>query len=369
MRTAPTRLAFIDALKAIASQLIVLHHLAFYGPMSDVANELAPALFSWLSQDARIAVQVFLVIGGFLAAKALAPAGQLISAAPLALLKKRYFKLVIPYLAAVLLSILCAAIARSLIDHESIPNPPTAWQMLAHIALLQNILDFDSLSAGVWYIAIDFQLFTLLLATLWLARSASGVTTQRLGMALVSTLALASLLYFNRDSNWDNWALYFFGAYALGTLSYWIGEAKQKPYGLLLMAVVVVAVLFIDFRSRIAVALLTALALGIARRGGFMESWPKGKVLAYLGKISYSVFLVHFPVVLVINAVVTKIATQSAALNALGIVFAWVASVAVGAAFFRAVESRSGYWQGLTIDPVLRALGRGVLACRAKFKE
>ena len=86
MRTEPTRLAFIDALKAIASQLIVLHHLAFYGPMSDVANELAPALFSWLSQDARIAVQVFLVIGGVLAAKALAPAGQLIDVAPLALL-------------------------------------------------------------------------------------------------------------------------------------------------------------------------------------------------------------------------------------------------------------------------------------------
>ena len=150
MRTAPPRLAFIDALKAIASQLIVLHHLAFYGPMSDVANELAPGLISWLSQDARIAVQVFLVIGGFLAAKALAPAGKLVASAPLALLKKRYLKLVTPYLAAVLLSIVCAAIARNLIDHESIPNPPTAWQMLAHIALLQSILDVDSLSAGVW---------------------------------------------------------------------------------------------------------------------------------------------------------------------------------------------------------------------------
>ena len=368
MRTVPTRLAFIDALKAIASQLIVLHHLAFYGPMSDVANELAPALFSWLSQDARIAVQVFLVIGGFLAAKALAPAGQLIDVAPLALLKKRYLKLTIPYLAAVLLAMLCAAIARSLNHHESIPNPPTVWQVLAHIALLQNILDFDSLSAGVWYIAIDFQLFTLLLATLWLARTAGGVATQRLGMLLVSTLALASLLYFNRDSNWDNWALYFFGAYALGTLSYWIGEAEQ-PRGLLLMVIVVVAALLIDFRSRIAVALLTALALGMARRSGVMESWPKGKVLAYLGKISYSVFLVHFPVVLVVNAVFTRIAPQNPAINALGIAFAWAASIAVGGGFFRTIERRASYWQGLTIDPALRALERGVLVFKNRFLD
>jgi peptidoglycan/LPS O-acetylase OafA/YrhL len=364
MHKAAPRLAFIDALKAISSQLIVLHHLAFYGPMSDVARELAPALISWLSQDARIAVQVFLVIGGFLAAKALAPAGQLVSSAPLSLIKRRYFKLVIPYLAAVLLSILCAAIARSLIDHDSIPNPPTALQIVAHIALLQNILDFDSLSAGLWYIAIDFQLFTLLLCTLWLARSTGGVAAQVVGTLLVSALALASLLYFNRDSTWDNWALYFFGAYALGTLSYWITQGR--PHGLLLMAGIVAAVLFIDFRSRIAVALLTALALGISRRCGLMESWPQGKVLAYLGKISYSVFLAHFPVIIVINAVFSRIAPQNPLANAFGIVFAWAASIAVGALFFRCVESRSSYWQGLTIDPALRLIERFVLAFKAR---
>lgn len=66
MRSANTRLPLVDALKAIASQLIVLHHLAFYGPMSDVAFPLAPSAISWLSEYGRMAVQVFLVIGGFL---------------------------------------------------------------------------------------------------------------------------------------------------------------------------------------------------------------------------------------------------------------------------------------------------------------
>lgn len=365
MRTAAPRLAFIDALKAIASQLIVLHHLAFYGPMSDVAQQLAPTLISWLSQDARIAVQVFLVIGGFLAAKALAPAGLLVSAAPLGLIKKRYLKLVIPYLAAVLLSILCAAVARGLVDHDSIPDAPTARQILAHAVLLQNILDFDSLSAGVWYIAIDFQLFTLLLCTLWLARSTTGIAAQRFGVILVSALALASLLYFNRDSQWDNWALYFFGAYGLGSLSYWISESRRQ-YWLALMTAIVVAVLLVDFRSRIAVALLTALALGISRRAGLMESWPKGRILAYLGKISYSVFLAHFPVILVINAVFSRIAPHNPAANAAGIVLAWAASIAVGAAFFRYVESRSGHWQGKTANPAPGFIARIALAFKTK---
>ena len=232
MPAAATRLAFVDALKAIASQLIVLHHLAFYGPMSDVANDLAPALFSWLSQNARLAVQVFLVIGGFLAAKALAPNGRLQTAAPLTLLVKRYLKLIVPYAAAVLLSILCAAIARQLMDNDSIPNPPTLWQMLAHLVLLQNILDFDSLSAGLWYIAIDFQLFVLLLGTLWLARSAGLVIrgASISGIVLVGGLALASLLGFNRDPQWDIWGLYFFGAYALGALMYWATRTEREPH-------------------------------------------------------------------------------------------------------------------------------------------
>ena len=357
MRTATQRLAFIDAMKAIASQLIVLHHLAFYGPMSDVAQELAPTFISWLSQDARIAVQLFLVIGGFLAAKALAPTGQLLALSPLGLLKKRYLKLVIPYTAAVLLSIACAAIARQLIDHDSIPDAPTVGQILAHVALLQSILDVDSLSAGVWYIAIDFQLFALLLCALWLARRAGGAAAQRFGVLLVSALALASLLYFNRDADWDDWALYFFGAYALGALSYWISERK-RPLGLALMAVIVVGALLVDYRSRIAVALLTALALGISRRAGFIESWPRGRALAYLGKISYSVFLAHFPVILVINAAFSRLAPDSPMANAVGIVLAWAASIVAGAVFYRYVESRSAYWQGLIVDPLLRSIRR-----------
>jgi peptidoglycan/LPS O-acetylase OafA/YrhL len=256
------------------------------------------------------------------------------------------------------LSILCAAIARGLIDHDSIPDPPTLGQMLAHIALLQSILDFDSLSAGLWYIAIDFQLFTLLLGLLWLARLATpnsgGLSTP--GIVFIAGLALASLLGFNRDPLWDNWGLYFFGAYALGALVYWATRPEQDPDWMLLMALVVVGTLIIDFRSRIALALVTALALGVSRHWRFIESQPKDKLLAYLGKISYSVFLVHFPVILVINAVFTKFAPASPAINAVGIVFAWSASIAVGGLFYHCIELRSGRWQALALSAVFERL-------------
>ena len=58
----PSQFGLINLLKAGAAQLIVLHHLAFYGPMADHVRPMLPALISWLGDSARIAVQAFLVL-------------------------------------------------------------------------------------------------------------------------------------------------------------------------------------------------------------------------------------------------------------------------------------------------------------------
>lgn len=337
------RLAFVDGLKAIGSQLIVLHHLAFYGPMSDVAQELAPNLIAWLSRDARIAVQVFLVVGGFLAAKALAPYGRLIAVTPFETLTNRYFKLVIPYFAALLLAVACSALARNLFEHDATPSVPDAGQFIAHILLLHGLLEIDALTAGAWYIAIDFQLFAILLGILWFCRhTRAGATAGPLGTA---ALGILSLYYFNRDPSWDNWGLYFFGSYALGALAFWISSQKNAGYGLLVMAIVTAAALGVDFRSRIAIALLVALALGMAHRTGRIKYWPKSPVLAYLGQISYGVFLVNFPIGLVVNAIFARYTPENPWLNALGMLLAWFSCLVGGALFFHYIERRARTWQ------------------------
>ncbi len=340
MSSRTSRLACIDALKAVSSQLIVLHHLAFYGPMSDAARELAPGLLDWMSDYARIAVQVFLVISGFLAARSLAPAGRLQTAHPLSAIWRRYQKLVVPFAAAILIAIAGAAVARTWMHHDSIPAAPHLTQVLAHLLLLHNVLDYDALSAGVWYVAIDLQLFVLLIAALWASRAVlrGGNAT---GAAVVAALAVASLFWFNRDAAWDIWAIYFFGAYGMGALAWWASNPERSPAALLVLGAVVMAALIVDFRLRIAVALATALLLAFARRGDWLERWPQGEAVAYFGKISYSVFLVHFPVCLVVNAMVSHLAPGRPVINALGMALAWVASNAAGALFYRYVESGS----------------------------
>ena len=65
------RSLLIDGLKVVASQLIVLHHLLLYAPMANVVGTAWPVAAAFLAGDARFVVQIFLVIGGHLAAQGL----------------------------------------------------------------------------------------------------------------------------------------------------------------------------------------------------------------------------------------------------------------------------------------------------------
>lgn len=330
----------IDALKAGASQLIVLHHLAFYGPLSDAANALAPTLIGWLSHHARIAVQVFLVVAGFLAARRLAPYGAPRVTNPLSIVGHRYLRLVAPYLLALCVAMIGSAIARVWMQHASIPDLPTLPQVAAHVLLLQNVLGYDSLSAGAWYVAIDFQLFVATMFVLWLPQRLGlrATTARRCTAVAFAVLALTSFLYFNLNPEWDVWATYFFGAYALGALAYWSAAKERSPVWLVLLFCVGVAVTTLNTRPHTMVALGTALTLGIASRTGVLYRFPSSATIGFLGRISYSVFLVHFPVCLVVNAIFNYYAPGSPLFGAMGMLVAWGASVAAGALFHGLVE-------------------------------
>jgi peptidoglycan/LPS O-acetylase OafA/YrhL len=155
----------------------------------------------------------------------------------------------------------------------------------------------------------------------------------------VASLALSSLYHFNRDADWDDWGVYFFGSYGLGVAGYWATNGRRPLVWLLPLVAAVIAALLLDYRPRIAVALLVALALSLARMLGFLESWPQSRVLAYLGRISYSVFLIHFPICLLISGTFSRFAGSDAWINLTGMLFAWLASIAAGALFYHWVES------------------------------
>lgn len=338
-----TQFGVINLLKAVAAQLIVLHHLAFYGPMADHARPLVPGLIDWLAGDARIAVQVFLVIGGFLAAKSLSPQGLPGLEDPLATIWRRYLKLAPPFLVAMLLAVGASALASSWMTHDSISAPPSLGQLSAHALLLHDVLGYEALSAGAWYVAIDFQLYAAMSLLLWGCGRVAGRRSPWVLPLSMSGIVAASLLYFNLDAAWDVWAPYFLGSYGLGALAWWASDPARRPRAVILllltMALPALLALTLDFRSRIAVALAVACVLVLFGRA----RTPSGAVGPWglanrMGKISYAVFLVHFPVCLVVNAAFSRFVPADMVWQAAGVVLAWGLSLLAGSAFFRWVE-------------------------------
>ena len=346
-----SRNAVIDCTKGLACAAIVWHHLAFYGPMADVVEPLLPALIEWLDQDARMAVQLFLVLAGYLAAASLAPTGLARHSQVLPQIARRFVRLVVPLAVALVLAVLISTLIRPWFDHASMSAAPGLFQLLAHALLLQGIVGEESLSAGVWYVSIDFQLFALtaLLFAMsrWFSSVADAATPARptVGQAVVVLLAAASLWGFNRDADFDNWAVYFFGAYGLGMMAFWAVRAARPWAWSALMALLLGIALWLEWRTRIALAGATALALVAVMRSPRLYSMSGPARLQQLGQMSYSVFLVHFPVCLLVNAVVTWFWPDSLVINLVGLWAAFALSLATGRVLYLRVERHMPSWQ------------------------
>ena len=335
----------IDLAKILAAHFIVLHHFTAYGPLAESWDMATVALTEWLFDYGRMAVQVFLVIGGYLAAMGLAPKGELKAVAPWRPIAQRYLRLAPSYAVALLLTVAASLFASQWLDDDFIPGTPEIGQFAAHLALLNGFVDFEPLTVGTWYVAMDFQLFALLTLMLWVGR--------RWARWMVAALAIASLFYFNLNESRSDWAPYFFGAYGMGAIAWWAGRSKYAVRYLSLLALIGVAALLWDFRLRIALAGATALMLGVGlwhrtRTGRTARVIPKDEttcmpdwlvpVIAALARSSYALFLVHFSVLILANTWFAQLHTSRAVTLWGMLLGAWAASQLVALVFERWIE-------------------------------
>ena len=339
----------IDFLKALASQLIVWHHFVSYGPLIRTLRPYVPNVVDWLFVDARMAVQVFLVVGGFLAARSLAP--HIDAPIPdggrqlLTLVGRRYLRLGKPYFIALGLAIVCAALARSVLVDADTPAAPSLQQVLFHLLLIHDITHTEALTTGAWYVAADLQLYALLLAMLWLAQQlATGLKVSLLAIrsGLVLGLAALSLFWANRITAMEVWALYFFAAYALGIMTLWASSARSGVFPLAALLLLYVLALAVDFRERLLVSLCVAALLFWGERTAFCPSLPLRTLIAWLSRISYWVFLIHYPLVLVVGVLVERLWPGAPLPAALGLLAAWAVTLLMAQALHTRFEAKAG---------------------------
>jgi peptidoglycan/LPS O-acetylase OafA/YrhL len=334
----------VDVLKVVAAQLIVWHHFSAYGPMSDTMTLMWPNLVNWFYEDARLAVQVFLVVSGYLAGQSVM--NKTIQQ-PLTLIAKRYLRLVPFYVLALALISLAVALSHTTIRGDWLPAAPTTSQWIAHALLVHDIFGFEALSSGAWYVAIDFQLYALLIVLCHFLHTSHH---QRLSIG-VAALCVASMWQFNRVKALDIWALYFFAAYGLGVLAAWAKRSRLDTTIFWLTALCAVGALWLEFRSRLCLATLTAIWLVIKPRG--MVRWtPMKRVLHRLSNSAYVLFLTHFGIIVLFSDMWNQSHFYDPHMAFLLTTFAWLCCVGAGLFLHEKFEVPLHHWVAQKTQPL-----------------
>ena len=340
----------VDVLKVVAAQFIVWHHFSAYGPMADTMTLMWPQLMEWLYRYARLAVQVFLVVGGYLAAQSVMHKSI---QHPLINIAKRYLRLAPFYVFALALISVAVAVSRDTIHASWLPSEPTVRQFLAHGFLAHDLLGFEALSSGAWYVAIDFQLYTLLIV---LCHALHTETNKRLSIA-VALLCVASMWQFNRVDELDIWAIYFFAAYGLGVLAAWAKRSTFEAKVFWVTALLAAGALWFEYRTRLSLALLTAVWLVIKPKG--MVHWtPMKRVVHRLSNSAYVLFLTHFGIIVLFSDMWNKSHFYDPSMAFALTGFAWLCCVGMGLFLHEKAEVPIHHWVAQTTKPLFSGLAR-----------
>ena len=349
---AAARLPLLDALRAFGALSIMLHHFALYAPLRDLAAPLAGGLLDWLEAHART-TQIFFVASGFVLARSLdrhrwnlARCGSF--------LVQRYCRLGLPYLCTIALVLAAYAFARGTLPEQVLGSALTPRQLLAHLAFVQDLIGEEQLSAGFWFVCINFQLGLIYVLALFL-RDTLGSRRFDAATLLGWALAAYSLFRFNLVSGNDAWALYFFPYFFMGVVVQRAlrpqasGTAAAAEFWL--YQALFAASLAYSWRWRLVITMLVGLVLYVAERRGWAARWPKSRAVAALGRISYSLFLLHFPVLIVVATIWLKLGWTSPAAALGGLAVAAVTSIAGAAIYHRLVEKPAAWLAHALSEP------------------
>ena len=338
------RFLFVDALRGIAALAVAWHHIDRYGPLRDPATPIIPEWCRTLAENGWIGVQMFFVISGFVIAYSVRKAAitpRFVGNFAL----RRSLRLDPPYWCMILVALVLHNLTLQFGMASPLDDPPTRGQLVAHVFYLQNILDFENLSAGFWTLCIEIQFYLLFVALLGLAQrlpwaqAPAGTLRHGLNLAVVFLpLALASLFVFHLDASNDDWIIHFFCMFCLGAMAWWALEGKIPRAHFWIFAGLIAVRLGMSWTMDLAIALAAGVAIYVAGRRGKLGTWLNLRPLQYLGRISYSLYLIHYPVSHLVVNLGYKLTGEAPVAAAFWIVLSLPLSVLAGHVMYRFIE-------------------------------
>ena len=348
-----SRFVFVDGLRGFAALAIVVFHIWWYEPYPWPALESAPAIFDAVFLRLRGGVQILLVISGFVIAYTLR--NLWVTPREIAsFVVRRIVRLVPAYWVAIAIAIATDALCARFLE---LPSPfddrVSALRLLAHLMFLQDAFGYESLSAGMWTVCIEMQFYVVAVfgwgaAQRLTSKSRTGeAKTSAVGLLLTfAPLSLYSFFHWHRLDTTMPWVTHFLWFFFLGMATWWTLDRTISVWVFCITIGVVIGQLFVEWEIANAIAVGTAILIFIAGRMDRLNVWLNWRWLQYLGRISYSLYLIHYSIShLLIHGGWKLFENTPSAAQACGILsFSVVSSVLAGHILYIAVEAPSVRW-------------------------
>ncbi len=309
-----SRLSELDALRGMAALLVLIQHARVMGldprPFTDPLLERGAHMLMHFSplrvlEFGRAAVLFFFVLSGYVLTRALLRGG---SPGLLAFAAQRSIRLLAPVAASVLLS---AGLFYALLgDPALLPGPvrdrtldiwevaPGALDVLREGALLLTTSDPVKLNPILWSLVHEWRLTLFLPLVLlfrgrawWLlALGCAGMALGALGSGSENRVMLGNHFHSTVVSS-----LYFSLAIASGAALALAGPPPALTRDQRIAAGIACAALF-GLASDVASYAASALLIVVAQQPGAFQRFLRSGPLVWLGHVSYSLYLVHVPV-------------------------------------------------------------------------
>lgn len=319
------RFLLIDGLRGLAASAVMFYHL--YGGFQRYSpkefSDQVPRVLDFLLSHGYLGVQVFFVISGFVMAHSLRRYPlDLRNFGVFAL--RRSVRLDPPYWLAIW-CLLAVNIAGNALFKGREVDIPTPLGVVANMFYLDNIVGAKSVVPVGWTLCLEFQFYLVFFLLLWMAKVPSSedrpspdlltFSRGRVLLIFVPVMMLAlcwPLGIFQENLHQGLWLPQWF-MFLLGVFAYWsltTQRAAQRWFLFFLGIVGTLAVLhslgvlspsntfvgpfgFGNPASVLWATFCTASLIFVAGKLGKLECWLSGPVLQYLGRISYSLYLMH----------------------------------------------------------------------------
>ena len=308
LRDASTpRLLFIDGLRGIAALVVAVGHAMGMVPPDHPSTPIWAAgldqLLVWPWLFGRPMVWLFILLSGFAlywSEESRRGAGKG-PTKPMSYFKRRAWRILPVYYVALALGLLVVIGAgRLLLEPSASLNtfaPITLDGLLAHLVLVHNIDPawIYQVSPPLWSIAVEAQLY-LLFPLFFVLRS--KISVYGAVIALVAAVWVA-----NQMLNFQFFSL--IELFGLGALLAHVGRRWAAPRGVLLIVTVLCLLVALSRPTIPAKAEemlwalgFSALVLALIRTPVSRWNPPSWRPLVWLGARSYSLYALHFPVLL-----------------------------------------------------------------------